>query len=285
MSNGILIRQNENNSIAMLAAQRQLYRDAKRFGTLSIALSVWVPFALAVILLFVSPNSVWQYISYAIAIGSMIVSFVIDKWIDEKKKLAAFIQQKFDVYVYSMPWNSRIFGQNRNVNHEIITNSEKILGNQKEKDSLYNWYSPAIDNKDLLYGILLCQRENYWWDVGLRKRFKAISIMMIAGLGIAVFAMGLFKNESVAQLLWRIAFIVPIVEWLINTVKRLNKDFAALQELDLVINDDRTKTMDDLQDIQRMIYEHRKGCYAIPDSVYKLFKDNDEDKAHREASM
>ena len=210
MSNGILIRQNENNSIAMLAAQRQLYRDAKRFGTLSIALSVWVPFALAVILLFVSPNSVWQYISYAIAIGSMIVSFVIDKWIDEKKKLAAFIQQKFDVYVYSMPWNSRIFGQNRNVNHEIITNSEKILGNQKEKDSLYNWYSPAIDNKDLLYGILLCQRENYWWDVGLRKRFKAISIMMIAGLGIAVFAMGLFKNESVAQLLWRLAFLVPI---------------------------------------------------------------------------
>lgn len=285
MSNGILIRQNENNSIAMLAAQRQLYRDAKRFGTLSIALSVWVPFALAVILLFVSSNSVWQYISYAIAIGSMIVSFVIDKWIDEKKKLAAFIQQKFDVYVYSMPWNSRIFGQNRNVNHEIITNSEKILGNQKEKDSLYNWYSPAIDNKDLLYGILLCQRENYWWDVGLRKRFKAISIMMIAGLGIAVFAMGLFKNESVAQLLWRLAFLVPMVEWLLNTVKRLNKDIAALQELDLVINDDRTKTMDDLQDIQRMIYEHRKGCYAIPDSVYKLFKDNDEDKAHREASM
>lgn len=285
MSNGILIRQNENNSIAMLAAQRQLYRDAKRFGTLSIALSVWVPFALAVILLFVSPNSVWQYISYAIAIGSMIVSFVIDKWIDEKKKLAAFIQQKFDVYVYSMPWNSRIFGQNRNVNHEIITNSKKILGNQKEKDSLYNWYSPAIDNKDLLYGILLCQRENYWWDVGLRKRFKAISIMMIAVLGIAVFAMGLFKNESVAQLLWRLAFLVPMVEWLLNTVKQLNKDIAALQELDLVINDDRTKTMDDLQDIQRMIYEHRKGCYAIPDSVYKLFKDNDEDKAHREASM
>ena len=30
MSNGIAMRQNEDNSIAMLAAQRQLYRDAKK---------------------------------------------------------------------------------------------------------------------------------------------------------------------------------------------------------------------------------------------------------------
>lgn len=285
MSNGILVRQNDNNSIAMLAAQRQLYRDAKKFGTLSIALSVWVPFALAVILLFVSPNSVWQDVSYAVAIGSMIFSFVVDKWIDEKKKLAAFIQQKFDTHVYSMPWNSRLFGQNRNVNHEIVTYSKRILGNQKEKDLLYDWYPPVIDSKGLLDGILLCQRENYWWDVGLRKRFKVISIMVITVLSIAVFAMGLLKNESVAQLLWRFAFIVPMLEWLLNTVKQLNKDIVALNDLDAAINGDSTKTMNDLQDIQRMIFEHRKGCYAIPDYVYRLFKDNDEDKAHREASM
>lgn len=59
MSNGILVRQNEDNSIPMLAAQRQLYRDAKRFGALSVALSVWIPFAFAVIPLFVSQNSIW----------------------------------------------------------------------------------------------------------------------------------------------------------------------------------------------------------------------------------
>lgn len=285
MSNGINVRQNKNNSIAMLAAQRQLYRDAKWFDTLSVALSVWVPFALAVVLLIVPENSVWQYASYLTSMGSMLFSFIVDKWIDEKKKLAAFIQQKFDVYVYSMPWNDRIFGQNRNVNHEIVAYSEKILGKQEDKDALYNWYPPAIDNKDWLEGILLCQRENYWWDVGLRKRFKIISIIMIVVLTIAVFMMGLFKNESVAQLLWRCAFIVPMVEWLLNTVKQINKDIVSLNELDYIINDDKVKTMDDLQDIQRMIYDHRKGCYAIPDCVYKLFKSNDEDKAHREASM
>ena len=44
MSNGIATRQNEDNSIAMLAAQRQLYRDAKKFNTVLVALSVWIPF-------------------------------------------------------------------------------------------------------------------------------------------------------------------------------------------------------------------------------------------------
>lgn len=285
MSNGILTRQNENNSIAMLAAQRQLYRDAKQFEILSVALSVWIPFALAVILFFSNQDSIWRYISYIIAIVSMIFSFAVDKWIDEKKRLAAFIQQKFDVYVYSMPWNDRIFGKNRNVNQEIAINSQKILGNKKEKDALYNWYTLAIEDKDLLSGILLCQRENFWWDVGLRKRFRGISIFAIAFLCMAVLVMGLLKNEDVAQLLWRFAFIVPMVEWLLNTVKQLNKNIVDLKEIDIVINDDSSKTMDDLQDIQRMIYEHRKECYAIPDCIYKLFKNNDEDNAYRAASM
>ena len=63
MSNGIATRQNEDNSIAMLAAQRQLYRDAKKFNTSLVALSVWIPFALSVIILFIPENKEWKCIS------------------------------------------------------------------------------------------------------------------------------------------------------------------------------------------------------------------------------
>ena len=42
MSNGIALRQNEEKAIAMLAAQRQLYNDAKKFGAISVVLSVWL---------------------------------------------------------------------------------------------------------------------------------------------------------------------------------------------------------------------------------------------------
>lgn len=133
MSNEIVIRQNEEKSIAMLAAQRQLYRDVKKLNTLLVALSVWIPFILAIILLFLSKNPELKYVSYILSIISMSFSFVIDKYIRERKYLAAFIQQKFDVYVYGMPWDKRIFGKDKNINHEVTIYSKKILENVNEK--------------------------------------------------------------------------------------------------------------------------------------------------------
>ena len=150
---------------------------------------------------------------------------------------------------------------------------------------MYNWYTPTVDNRDLLTSILLCQRENLSWDVGLRKRYRLSSIIMIVFLCSLVIVMGLWQNESIAMLLWRFAFIVPMLEWLFDTVKTLNKDMERLKELDEIINNDVSKTMDELQDIQKMIFEHRKECYAIPNVIYQIFKDNDEDAARRVVSI
>ncbi len=213
------------------------------------------------------------------------VFFCCRKHIDNKKKLAAFIQQKFDVYVYNIPWNERAFGKDKNVNQEIVAYSKQIIENTDKKERLYNWYTPEVENRDLPTGILLCQRENFWWDVGLRKRYRLASVIMIVFLCSLVLVMGLWKNESVAMLLWRFAFIVPMLEWLFNTVKTLNKDMERLKELDEIVNNDVTKTIDALQDIQKMIFEHRKECYTIPNFIYQMFKDNDEDAARRVVSI
>lgn len=284
MSNGIVARQNEEKAIEMLAAQRQLYNEAKKFDTISVLLSVWLPFVLAVSLLFFSEESILKNMSYILAIASMFFSFVVDKYIENKKKLAAYIQQKFDVYVYNMPWNERIFGKDKNVSHQIVTNSKKIMKNVSEKENLRNWYTPAVDNRDLMTGILLCQRENFWWDVGLRKRYRFVSIIMIICLCSLVFVMGLWRNESVGMLLWRVAFIAPMLEWILNTVRKLNNDIERLNELDEAVNCGVARTMDELQDIQRVIFEHRKECYIIPNCIYKWFKDNDEDNVRRVVS-
>lgn len=281
MSNGIVVRQNEEKSIVMLAAQRQLYNDAKLFYAISAVLSVWLPLVMAIILLFIPEASSLRSASYILAIVSMVFSFILDKHIDNKKELAAFIQQKFDVYVYDMPWNKRIFGKDKNVNGDIIAYSKHIIGKNNEKKHLYNWYTPSVDNKDLLTGILLCQRENFRWDVGLRKRYRLASVILIFLLCLIVFVMGLWRNESVAMLLCRFAFIAPMLEWLCGTVRTLNKDIERLKELDEIINSDEAKSMDELQDIQRMIFEHRKECYVIPNFFYIMFKDNDEDAARR----
>lgn len=281
MSNGIEMRQNENGSIARLAAQRQLYRNAKKFAALSSALSVWIPFILAVLVEFGPQNSNLQQWAYILPIVCLFFSFYIDRHIEKSKRLAAFIQQQFDTYVFQMPWDDKIFDRCKNIDHEIAKYSGKILNNKKEKNELFDWYSPIVDNKSLLNGIILCQRENICWDEELRRRFKQLSIGVIIVLSIMILGIGINNGESVAKLMYRIAFIFPMIEWLVTAIKKINKDIATLYEIKSELDPTELKDIDKLKGIQRMIFEHRKSCYVIPNYIYTLFKDKDEDIAHR----
>ena len=284
MSNGIRSRQNEEHSIEMLAAQRKLYNDAKTVKWISTALSVWIPFILSILLIFITQKSPLECVSYIISIISMLVSFGVDSYIKKRKELAASIQQKFDIYVYQMPWNERLFGKNKNLNHAIAEHSKHIMSKEDEKKTLYDWYTPDVDEKSINEGILACQRENQWWDVGIRTRYRMACCIAIIIMTAIVFGMGVIRNEETIKLLWRCAFVAPMVQWLIDTVKQLNEDIGNLKEVDEMINEETLKSMEDLQEIQVKIYEHRKGCFAIPNFFYKIFKDNDEDNAHRAAS-
>lgn len=285
MSNGISGRQNEEQSITMLAAQRQLYNDAKAVNGITTALSVWIPFGLAILLLFIKQGSQLEYASYIVSIVSMMISVYLDNVIKKKKETAASIQQKFDIYVYQMPWNDRLFGKNKNLNNEIAKHSKKILSDAEQKSSLKDWYTSPVDEKELNQGILSCQKENYWWDVGLRRRYRCACVLAIIIMVAIVFGMGFVRNETVARLIWRLAFVVPMIQWFADTVKQLNEDIDNLQEIDGMVNDTDPKTMDDLQDIQKKIFEHRKGCFSIPNFFYEIFKNNDEDEAHRAALL
>ena len=149
MSNGIRSRQNEEHSIEMLAAQRKLYNDAKTVKWISTALSVWIPFILSILLIFITQKSPLECVSYIISIISMLVSFGVDSYIKKRKELAASIQQKFDIYVYQMPWNERLFGKNKNLNHAIAEHSKHIMSKEDEKKTLYDWYTPDVDEKSI----------------------------------------------------------------------------------------------------------------------------------------
>ena len=70
-----------------------------------------------------------------------------------------------------------------------------------------------------------------------------------------------------------------------QNINGLNDDFERLKELDMEFSLTRNKSMSELQMIQKYITEHRKSAVKIPNAVYKLFKDNDEDREHRIATM
>ena len=285
MSNGIVERQNEEKYICYLAAQRRLYNEAKRLDGIEILFSVVLPLFFAALQLMISDNTYLNATSYVLSIISMGISLLFGFYIDRKKETAAEIQQHFDLYVYQMPWDNKLFGLQRNITHVVAEKAKLLLKNPKEHERLTNWYTTVAGTVDLKKGILMCQKENYNWDVNLRKRFRRLSVIVIIILTILVFLIGIVKNETVVMLLCRFAFIIPMLQWLFETVKQLNKDIKNLEELDGLISSSEPKNMDELQEIQSKIYIHRKSCYTIPNKFYDRYKNNDEDVAHRTALL
>lgn len=284
MHNEIIERQNSEKGIEFLGAQRQLYSEVSRMDDLRIWLSIFLPMILAIIELFVVNNPVLNIISYISSIVSMSIGLIVSSNIKKKKRLAAEIQQNFDVYVYQMPWDAKLFGKERDNSYKIIENSKKLFGKPEEREKLFNWYTRSVQSIELRKAILLCQKENFQWDVTLRRRFKNLSIVVVIGFTFFIAIINLVKNDSSVMLLSMLAFSFPMIIWLFEIVKNLGEDIENLKECDNLMNIPGIKTMSELQEIQKHIYEHRKSCFVIPNWFYKKFKDNDEDTAHRATS-
>lgn len=281
MSNGINVRQNEPNSIAMLAAQRHLYSVVSRIDNLNFILSVFLPLIIAIIQGFGVPWNWIRFCSYGLSLLMLVLSLVIKNTCKRKKALAASIQLMFDTYVFQMPWDQKLFGKQKNFNAEIADNSATLLADEIAKKKLQNWYTPLVDTLPLEKGILACQRENYHWDVGLRKRYSITATIAVGIIIIGIFIIGIATNESAKELLLRFIFVAPMLNWLLGLLNDLREDKDRLKELDEEINSNVAKRMDDLQVIENALTEHRKSAVKIPDLIYNCFKDNDEDKEHR----
>ena len=198
-SNDIITRQNEETSIMMLAAQRELYRKAKRTNNFYIFTSLVLPFLL--LLLSIKISKYFSYLNCFLVIINMVIAHCMDIIVINHKKSAAFIQQKFDIYVYGMKWNKRIFGEDKDISHLIVTNSKKIFNNPKEKARLYDWYTPSVNATDPVNIILSCQKENYYWDIGLRKRLMITSGITSFLLVIFIFIIGILFSKNVNNLI------------------------------------------------------------------------------------
>lgn len=281
MNNGIVCRQNEEKSIKCLAAQRQIYNEVKKFDNVGIVFSVVLPLVLSVLQLLWKKNRYLNTAAQMLSIVSMFVGMAVNSFVTRQKKNAADIQQQFDVYVFQMPWDNKLFGKKRDLSYMIADKSKILLSKSGEESKLLNWYTPAVGTTSHIKGIWLCQKENFWWDVNLRKRFKKCSCIVIGILIALVIFIGVIQDETVNVLIERVAFIVPMLQWLFATIKQLHEDIENLKEMDELLNSQEEKSMEDLQEIQSKIYIHRKSCYAIPNFFYEKYKNNDEDVAHR----
>ena len=148
-----------------------------------------------------------------------------------------------------------------------------------------NWYTKGVGNVSNIKGILMCQKENFSWDVELRKKYKKDCLILFIILIVGEILLGLIRDEAIRAVMDRIIFILPMLRLMITTFKQLDNDIQNMQEIDELINSSEEKNMEDLQEIQSKLYIHRKSCYVIPNFFYNKYKDNAEDLAHRIAML
>ncbi|WP_261815564.1 S-4TM family putative pore-forming effector [Vibrio gallicus] len=198
--NGINVRQNEPESIDKLAAQKQIYSDAKVLQGCYLFLSVPVIMLLNMLVKPVLMNDVlglgWNNdLTNFIAIFALALTISELAWlkptISKLKEKAAKIQEDFDCYVYELEWND-ILCCNKPSGTDVREFSDKYVSKGKSRGAFDNWYTSDVEQVSKVKGILLCQNENLGWDVIQREKFvKAIIwisvVSFILSCGVAIY--------------------------------------------------------------------------------------------------
>jgi len=174
MNLDITSRQNSQESIDLLIAQRYYYSRAKKFRNPRLYISI--------ILAASSPLIVHKWPEYIFMLGIIgglwtIVAYFIKICFENSNVIrAATIQEEFDTSLYKLPWNRILVGKK-------VTPEEINLAKRKFKENvslLKDWYGNLL-GVPYPFDIILCQRSNLVWDWRLKKSY---SFFIFAGIAI-----------------------------------------------------------------------------------------------------
>lgn len=151
-------RQNTEESIQYLRAQRYAYKIAKQSYIARMILSVFWPI-IAVIMYFIFEN---KFANWILIISSLIlvITFLMELYEKKYTKIGATIQEQFDTNVFGMKWNLALVGEKISEQQiYILAKKEKT-----DKSKLIDWYT-GIDTNDEIQYTLKAQRTNTYWSI------------------------------------------------------------------------------------------------------------------------
>lgn len=288
MDNGILIRQNEQNNIEFLAAQRQLYSDAKTLSMYQFALCVILPLLIP-FLKGVCPSNSAQLAVVSLLPTAILLfnGFFLEKTIKVKKEKAAKVQELFDTSVFELPWNNKKCGQRIDALNKVKYYSDKYYHKNKSVENLKNWYPNAYASVSIEVGRLLCQRINLSWDNEIRRKFQHLLIFILCSCISAVLLVAIFEDKSFANTLVNI--FIPIIPIIVYVVKRHHENRDTINRLDIL-----KQKVDELWEnllsgqmgleilitesrkFQDEIYNHRANAFMVWNWFYNLFRNSQE---------
>lgn len=267
--------QNLDENLRLLAAQRQLYGEAKRLqqwreaGTIGLV-------AIAPLIYYLVPNS-RTALALVGAAWLLVSRLLLENIEKEKVKQAATIQEQFDTGLFGLPWNKVLVGNK--VSPELVNSAATSY--EGDKQELKNWY-PNTDDIPFPLNILLCQRANLVWDWRLRRRYASIVLTLTALIFFAGVAIGLATNSTL--LTYLLAILIPSLAALTSGIEIVKTQFSIADEkyqLEKLVSvawneglrDQKSVSKDLCRNIQDSIYVLRNKRHMVPDRVYRWLQD------------
>lgn len=291
MDHSINRLQNEKFRIDRLAAQRQIYSDAKRMRLAQICMSYGLVAVGSIVATFVkfiiqSEGLGPTWIVGACGIAALLGGVVFKYAITNRMNTAAAIQEMFDCDVLMLPWNRHLVG--KQVDAEVIARKAADFrrrgGNVSE---LENWYSGCFDNVPLPVARLLCQRQNVTWDLRLREWYVAVVVWGGVIILSLLLVLGLVRGISLRGFLVGVLLpSAPILVFMLQEVMENRGQIKAQQQEQGLIteawdqvtagNTELASLDDDARRIQDCILLRRKSAPLIFDKLYSARRDMQE---------
>ena len=274
-------KQNEPESLAMLAANGVLYRRAKRVRSLSFFLVILV--GILVILALVIENVILSHIVTLVALTTWFLDqIVLKSWESALKKEAATIQEAFDCFVLNLPWP-----EHKGISHPTDDRIKHLVNISKKtpkvNDNLKDWYTPsAAFPDDPVLAKIHCQRMNCWWDMNLRYRWKIGLIAVGCVFFILTILVAVLTETLVAELITLVASNLRVLAWGIGEIQAQAAATKHVEGIHLYLStfSDSNQPLEfNIRSVQDEIFEHRRSNPPVPNWLYWLNRNKQESEA------
>ncbi|MBI1763958.1 MAG: hypothetical protein HYR56_21240 [Acidobacteria bacterium] len=290
--NLIPANQNEPEHLKELAAQRELYSEAKGILVWQMILTIGLAVAFSILGILTKGRWIEPWIEKGAAFLSMLIALLDMLLLEPRQKQlaqqAARVQENFDCDLFALEWNELKL-EVRPEQELVNEKAEKHRGVDSDFAKLKNWYSNSVGEVPLSVARLLCQRANIRWDKTLRRRYATVVSFGLPSLFVGLTLFGMWYGMALTDFVFK-TFIpfLPAFQWGIRETKKQQEAARTLDRLYAEIQRLWGKTLkgeltdDQLQlasrNLQNEIYDHRRSAPFIFDWIYNRYKSKDDEQ-------
>lgn len=263
-------RQNTEESIRYLHAQRYAYKIAKCIYMGRMFLSITWPI-IAVILYFEYNN---KFTNEILIMSSLILiaTFIMELYEKKYTKIGATIQEQFDITIFNMKWNLALVG-------EKISSEKIYILAEKEKTNefrLLDWYTGINTNDEIKY-TLKAQKTNTAWSIKQKEIFRGFLLAMAILLLLVLILIACWKNFLMADFFITLFFptislFIYLIKGWVDFSEQVNELKRITSQINLLLESGETSKYH-LRFIQDAIYVYgRLPNNIIPDVLYNRLR-------------